>query len=71
MSTLKLIGSAHFIGRLTGNRLSTSQLNRVTAYLRAKKVVLYDEWSREHCMILDNAQINKPIVIEALKVALN
>jgi hypothetical protein len=67
----QLIGAKTFLNKLTGGQLSIRQINRATAYLRANKVVFYDTWGvGEHCLILNDAQKNKPIVITALKTAL-
>jgi hypothetical protein len=71
MALLQLIGANMFLKRLTGAQLSKRQINKATAYLRAKGIVFYDNWSKEHCLILDHANDNKPVVIESLKKALN
>ena len=71
MALLQLIGANQFLVKLTGAKLSNRQINKATAYLRAKGIVFYDNWSKEHCLILDHANDNKLIVIAALKQALN
>jgi hypothetical protein len=63
---IQIISGNKFINRLTANQLTASKLNKVLAYLRAKKVLFYDNWSKEHCLILDSLQDNKRIIIEAL-----
>jgi hypothetical protein len=34
--------------------------------MKRAKVLFYDNWSKEHCLILDSLQDNKRIIIEAL-----
>lgn len=68
---LPIVGTEQFLQKLTGGRLSTYQVNRAGAYLRAKGISFYDDWSREHCMLMDKLNENKLIVIEALRLTLN
>jgi hypothetical protein len=67
MKTIQITGAKHFLNKLTANRLTDKQTNRAVAYLRAKGQAFYDDWSREHCLIIDS--LNKSIVIESLKRA--
>jgi hypothetical protein len=48
---IQIISGNKFINRLTANQLTASKLNKVLAYLRANKVLFYDNWSKEHCLI--------------------
>ena len=67
MKTIQITGAKQFLNKLTANRLTDKQTNRAVAYLRAKGQAFYDDWSREHCLIIDS--LNKSIVIESLKRA--
>lgn len=69
---IQLISAFSFINKLTGAQMSKRQINRAIAYLRANKVVFYDTWGKgEHVLILADANKNKPLVIESLKIALS
>jgi hypothetical protein len=68
---MKQLISAHtFINKLTGAQLSTRQVNRACAYLRAKKVCFLDTWSNDHVIILNDCPQNKPLVMQAIAKAL-
>lgn len=70
MTTIQLAGTKDFINKLTANKLNEIQLNRASAYLRAKGISFYDSWSKEHCLILDDLNDNKSTIIDALKQTL-
>lgn len=70
LSTIQITNAKVFLNDLTGYRLNDLQLVRSIAYLRAKGVVFYDNWSREHCLLVADLDKHKPTVIEALKVSL-
>lgn len=71
MKALPIIGCTQFLVKLTGNKLTAKQIVRATAYLRAKRIAFYDNWSKEHCMLVDTLNDNKPIVLDALRATLN
>lgn len=70
MKSLQIVSAKDFISKLTGGKLSDSSINRTIAYLRAKGIVFYDNWSGEHCATMDSLSSNKLITIEALKVSM-
>lgn len=70
MKPAKIIGANFFISQLTKYRLTKEQLHLAVVYLRAKKCVFYDTWSRDYCMYVDNLVEIKPTVLTALEFAL-
>jgi hypothetical protein len=68
MKTIQITGTKQFLNKLTANKLTDKQTNRAAAYLRAKGQTFYDDWSKDHCLIINS--LNKSIVIESLKRAL-
>jgi hypothetical protein len=67
MKPIQITGAKQFINKLTANKLTDKQSNRAIAYLRAKNQAFYDNWSKEHCIMIDS--LNKSIVMDALKSA--
>lgn len=67
MKPIQITGAKQFINKLTANKLTDKQSNRAIAYLRATNQAFYDNWSKEHCIMIDS--LNKSIVMDALKSA--
>ena len=68
---IQLVNTKNFLNSLTKNRLNEKQVNRAVAYLRAKKLCFYDNWSGSHASILLQLESSKNEVIEALRYTLN
>ena len=68
MGLIQIVGAKQFINKLTANKLTDKQSNRAVAYLRAKGQAFYDNWSKEHCIIID--KLDKGIVLQSLRVTL-
>lgn len=66
----QIVGTTHFINKLTGGKLTEKQLNRAAAYLKKEGICFYDTFSREHCSILDTLACSKTTVINALRETL-
>lgn len=72
MANIHVIDTAEFLQRLTGNKLSQKQTASAAAYLRAKGLCFYDNWSKSHVSILAYfTNEAKNTVIEALKISIN
>lgn len=67
MKLIQITGAKQFINKLTANKLTDKQSNRAIVYLRAKGQAFYDNWSKEHCIMIDS--LNKSIVMDAIKSA--
>lgn len=68
MGLIQITGAKQFINKLTANKLTDKQSNRAVAYLRANGQAFYDNWSKEHCIIID--KLDKSIVLQSLRVTL-
>jgi hypothetical protein len=71
--TARIIDILGFINKLTKNKLHAIQLNRAIAYLRAKRLVFYDDWSKDHVALLGEMELPqaKELVLNAIRIAAN
>lgn len=68
MALIQITGAKQFINKLTANKLTERQTNRAVAYLRANGQAFYDNWSKDHCIIID--KLDKAIVLQSLRITL-
>ena len=66
----QLVSPHDFINKLTGGKITPNQLNRAVAYLRAKGIGFYDNWSKDFSAPIDTLRDRKADVLNALRASL-